>query len=870
MDGVPVRYGLVAVRRAPFTVLFLSVLWVLGLASGSVLRGPGDGWSDRVAIGVQPLAGGHWWTPLTSLLFCGDLAGYVLTTVLVVGVCLPAERRLGSWRTCATFVACHVIGGLVGVALVAAGSLAGEWWSMTVAAATAVGPSTGAAAVALTLTWSCSPLWRRRIRLVVLGTLVMLVLYSGGLQDVLRLVAGLVGLVLGRTVAGRRRVWRPVAVARPDSRLLLALLTAGSAIGPLIAVASGLAVGPLSLLRYVFLPSVPDSTRLTEACADPDRAMACHVEMGQEVLHRFAPAFASVIPVLILLVLAEGLRRGRRFAWWGAVVVNLALAAFGAVATEVVPSLLSALTRTPQSYGDLESIVVVFASASVPLMVVALLVANRRAFGVAAPAGTYRQLLGMIGVVLAVLSVVYVAGGWLVADQFRPVAGLGDLLRDLPTRFIPPGYLTAGRAPLNPVGPVAVLLHDWPAVVLWTAVLAGVWRTFRRGRILGGPADAARARGLLVRHGGSQLSYMTTWRGNQYWFAADGRVVVTYRLVGSVAITVGDPIGVPAGMPAALAGFVDFCALNGWTPCFYSVTEELGASLAGRGWRLLQVAEDTRLPLAQLAFTGRRWQDIRTALNRARREGMVARWHSYRHGPLEITAQIRAISAEWVLDKGVPEMGFTLGGLAELGDDAVRCLVALDGTGRVHAVTSWLPVYQSGEVIGWTLDMMRRRPDAHNGVMEFLIAKAALRLKDEGAQFVSLSGAPLARNGTHFDLSLPQRLLDRLGHALEPVYGFRSLLAFKAKFQPVYRPLLLAYPESAALPAIAYAIGRAYLPVLTARQALRLARLTLFGSGSRSRGAERARPPAAAAPVPRPHAESPVEPVLSGTRDGVG
>jgi len=57
---------------------------------------------------------------------------------------------------------------------------------------------------------------------------------------------------------------------------------------------------------------------------------------------------------------------------------------------------------------------------------------------------------------------------------------------------------------------------------------------------------------------------------------------------------------------------------------------------------------------------------------------------------------------------------------------------------------------------------------------------------------------------------------------MEPVYGFQSLLGFKAKFQPVYQPLYLAYPDPAALGSIATAIGRAYLPHLTSRQALRL------------------------------------------------
>jgi phosphatidylglycerol lysyltransferase len=58
---------------------------------------------------------------------------------------------------------------------------------------------------------------------------------------------------------------------------------------------------------------------------------------------------------------------------------------------------------------------------------------------------------------------------------------------------------------------------------------------------------------------------------------------------------------------------------------------------------------------------------------------------------------------------------------------------------------------------------------------------------------------------------------------MEPVYGFRSLLHFKAKFQPMPRPLWLFYPAATDLPRIAQAVGRAYLPEMSPRQALRLA-----------------------------------------------
>jgi phosphatidylglycerol lysyltransferase len=298
---------------------------------------------------------------------------------------------------------------------------------------------------------------------------------------------------------------------------------------------------------------------------------------------------------------------------------------------------------------------------------------------------------------------------------------------------------------------------------------------------------------------------------------------VAYRVVGSIALTTADPIGAPT-RPAAqvVAGFTAFCREHGWTPAFYSVTEHTRDACAELGWYAVQVAEETVLALPGLAFTGKKWQDVRTALNKAAKAGITTEWIAFSHAPLAITDQIRAISEEWVADKGLPEMGFTLGGLAELADYDVRCLIAVDTDRTVHGIISWLPVHRDGTVTGWTLDFMRRRDGGFHGVTEYLIASAALTFQAESAAFLSLSGAPLARLDRGDQPDTVQRLLDVLGHALEPIYGFRSLLAFKAKFQPEYRPLYLAYPDPAALPSIALAITRAYLPHLTARQTARL------------------------------------------------
>ena len=251
----------------------------------------------------------------------------------------------------------------------------------------------------------------------------------------------------------------------------------------------------------------------------------------------------------------------------------------------------------------------------------------------------------------------------------------------------------------------------------------------------------------------------------------------------------------------------------------------------------MQVAQETVLPLDALSFKGKKFQDVRTAMNNAARNGIHAEWIRYPTARRSVQTQILAISEEWVADRKMPEMGFTLGGPDELNDPEVRCLLAVDSQHVVHAVTSWLPVYDKGRISGWTLDFMRSRSTGFRGAIEFLIASAAVSLKDEGFKVISLSGAPLAQAPRDRELQLAgagaddagglDRLLDRLGSALEPVYGFRSLLAFKAKFQPQYAPLYMAYPDSAALPGIANALTRAYLPNLSFGERVRLLRRIL-------------------------------------------
>jgi len=826
------------IRRAPVAIGYLGLLWIIGLSTRSVLHGPSSRLLSHVGVGLPSLAKGYWWTPLTAGLWASSLASYLIKSALVLLLVAAGERRMGVARTFLTLAVSQVAGSLLALGLIKAAGLVQEPWLSQLTSEVAVGPLTGAIGVGFALSCTLPALWRRRLRLVLTAAIAISALYIGHIPEVVACTAAVAGLALGVLMYGRARPGPARARAsgggRPrashhEIRVLVGILVAVSALGGLLTALIANPVGPMQPFSFLFAYPAPDPGDLAKTCADASQAVLCR-ELREELLYTQWPGLVvQIAPALLLLLTADGLRRGRRLAWWIALVLNTAV-----LGVSVWGIYLGYYGGGFTGLADRIQYLVFGAEALIlPLVTVVVLLITRRRFDQSAGRGAVRRLTATSVTALGVSCAGFVVLGHLLrghftADGARP--GYGALLKDLPGRFLPGKVFSVYFLPADLTGR---LLYVWVFLVFWLVLLGALGAFFWHTSTYRESGAAERARALLLR-GGSSLSYMTTWPGNQYWFTADGQVAIAYRAIAGVAVTVGGPYGGPyedqdARAPASAAAigeFARFCEHRGWTPCLYSVPEQSRAAAGQLGWSSVQVAEETLIPLDGLEFKGRKWQDVRTALNKAAKAGITAEWWSYQKAPLEITDQIHEISEAWVADKGLPEMGFTLGGLDELDDPNVRCLVAIDQNRKVHGVTSWLPVYATGQPVSWTLDFMRRNtePGTFRGVMEFLIASAMLTFQQEGAHVASLSGAPLARMDRGEQPGGLQRLLDVVATAMEPVYGFRSLLNFKAKFQPTYRPLYMAYPDPAALGSIATAIGRAYLPHMTSGQAFRLLR----------------------------------------------
>jgi lysylphosphatidylglycerol synthetase-like protein (DUF2156 family) len=801
-------------RRVPATICFLVAVWGTGLATGSIAHGPPRWLSGHVVAGLPSLGHGYWWTPLSASLWASGLGSYLAVTALGLLILAPAEHRMGVTRTFTTLLVSQGAGLLLATGLITLAEPAHEPWLSAMTGETAVGALPGVLGVGFALSCTLTRRWRRRLRLLLTVAITISVMYIGHLEQVAMACGAAGGIAAAALTYDRAWPWAGLRASQHEVRVLVGMLVAVPALGAILATLIASANGPMSLPTFLLAVRVPDPHDLAASCPYAAVAVTCRGlrEQGLGGLR------VQAVPALLLLLCAYGLRRGRRLAWWLAVAINLAVLAVSVWAASAVDSHPS--VRNARLDAGARAILANREAMFLPVVTLIVLLVTRSRFDQTAGRRAVRKLTATLATALSVSFAAFLLLGYLPREHSSPRPEFGVPTRDLPMRFLAYMVFSDRFLPAHLAGR---LLYVWVFLLLWIVVI-GALIAFLLHTCTYHDADAPdRARAILAR-GGSTLSYMSTWQGNKYWISSDGRAAIAYRAIAGVAVTVGEPYGDPAALDSAVTEFARFCEDHSLQPCLYSVTARTQAVAERLGWKSVQIAEDALIPLACLQFAGKKWQNVRNAVNKAVKEGITAEWWSYPEAPLELVRQIRQISGKWVADKGLPEMGFTLGGLEELNDPNVRCLIAVDADRKVHAITSWMPVYESGRPVGWTLDWMRRstEPGTPHGVMEFLIATAARTFREEEARFVSLSGAPLARLDRGEQPCAVQRLFDMIGNATEPVYGFQSLLQFKDKFHPVYQPLYLIYPDPAAIGAIATAIGRAYLPHLTSRQGLRL------------------------------------------------
>lgn len=788
-------------------------------------------WAEpALTTGVVAGVGHGWWTLLTYPVWTDTPIHLMVDIAWLVTLGIWLERVMGSFWYATMGFASAWLGAGLSLGSVWLISLFDAAWAEGLRGQYISGITAFLVGAAMAASMKMEVLWRRRVQIGVLVVLGVSVGFSGSVDAISSFVSALVGWGLGTAVWGSKRDQRPLVGTRNEGRVIVALLVAGVAVGSLMALQSEEMIGVLANMRGDLVSQVSES-EVAQVCNTAGLEKECAHMSYMLRSSGLGARLLVLMPVLMQLALAWGLRGGRRSAFWGTLALQALTAGIALSHYLVVSTKVQGWEAAAELLGFNESGVPtarIIVPIIVPLALLILVAANDRLFTVKAAAGTYRRYWGGVGVAFAVALAIFTVGGMAERHTFTPEATVGGLMLDYLVRVLPAPALYLVSPHFQSDSRTLAYIGDWLALVPWVAALVLLLMTFR-SRALPNAISREQYMKIVENTNAGTMAWMSTWEGNNYWESPTCEGAVAYRSDLGVGLTVTDPAAKPEDLETVMREFADFCADQDLVPAFYSVHPAIAKVTDSWGWPRLQVAEETIIDLPNMTFTGKKFQAVRTALNRGQKEGINAFWTTWEECPAALKEQIVAVSEQWTGEKALPEMGFTLGGIKELDDPPVRILAAVGEDGTLHGATSWMPVYEGGKTVGWTLDFMRRKEDGFRPAMEFMIAQAALWAKEEGYQIVSLSGAPLARASLQGEEEMGSSaqyldyILEILGKGLEPVYGFRSLLQFKAKFKPRYEPVFLTIPDLAALPQVGLAIGHAYIPDMSARDLVNLA-----------------------------------------------
>lgn len=513
-------------------------------------------------------------------------------------------------------------------------------------------------------------------------------------------------------------------------------------------------------------------------------ALLVQHETRSQVLETLLPAAVTlggrtgaVLSGLALLLLARGIARGKRIAFRLTVLVLAATIAF-----ELVK--------------DLD-----FEAALLFAWILAGLWWFRHHFD--ADSDATRLRWGLVVLAMGILTAVFyaVAGAALLTNQLQPEFGLITSIETLIAA------LAGSPSTYHALTSRADWFLSTLPVVSYALIIVALTQLLR-------PVLAPRAASterekvhqLLNRWGRNYISHLAAHSGLSYhWVGDDACVAFTLR--GRTALALGDPIGPPAGMERAVRDFVAYCERQDWIAAFYQVDE--AEVYRSADLTLVPIGSEAVLRPDDFSLAGKGRADVRYAVHRCEKSGVR---FVFGQGP-DILAdhreQIATVSGSWLEGRRSPELGYSLGTLATLNDADVVVGLAFGSDGRLEGFVSWLPVPLRR---AWTLDLMRRRPDAVYGVMEALIVRSIEESRRSSVVELSLGMTP--------------RVIASAGGAWRAMYwGLdrferrRTLHRFKEKFGPRWEERHLVVPGRSALPEVLVALVRAHVPPLPAAAA---------------------------------------------------
>jgi phosphatidylglycerol lysyltransferase len=299
--------------------------------------------------------------------------------------------------------------------------------------------------------------------------------------------------------------------------------------------------------------------------------------------------------------------------------------------------------------------------------------------------------------------------------------------------------------------------------------------------------DFVLARELVRRYGKSPLDFFKTYPDKFIFLSKDRDGFISFKMTRYFAFVLENPVCKDDNSLVKLAEeFDQFCIENGFVNIYYRVPQESLNLYKGLGKKSFPIGEEAIVDLTTFTMDGGKMKATRSAINRLTGEGFDIRIYQppIKDGLLQ---KLELVSDKWLSEMNEKEIAFTQGIFDKTILKEQTIITIEDKEEKVYAFLNLVPDYAPGEA---TYDLIRKINDAPNGVLDLLLSKTLLYMKEKGFTRANLGLAPLSgiegENFAEKTIHYAYENLKAFGH-------FKGLRKYKEKFFPVWEQKHIVY-----------------------------------------------------------------------------
>ncbi len=318
------------------------------------------------------------------------------------------------------------------------------------------------------------------------------------------------------------------------------------------------------------------------------------------------------------------------------------------------------------------------------------------------------------------------------------------------------------------------------------------------------PGEMEEAERIVAAHGRDSMDCFKAAPDKTFLFSGSRRAFLAYGVARGFALALSDPVGPEEEIGPLIGLYRDMAAGNGWRCGFHQARADHLAEYARQGFKKLKIGDDAIVDLSAFGLEGKRMKHLRHELNQLKGAGHVAH---YAEPPLadELLERIKAVSDDWLRIPGRRERGFTQGTFRVPDVRKTPVFYIEDSESRVEAFVNIVPSYYPGET---TIDLMRHRADAPDGVMDFLFIRLFDRQREAGFSRFCLGMAPMSGFREREESTLEERAIHEFLRRQDFLFSYSGLFQYKKKFATAWEPRYAVYRNILDLPAMALALNR--------------------------------------------------------------